>query len=166
MGDKTSAVGWHYKNKLVKSALICHDAVTLVARTLASLVSASGHCLASQHFRGEDNIVFLLSFQGDDRKSEATSKAHPLATDSPSNSELTRRFQLHLPQMISLGFEISQMPDEISCFVTQAIHTAEFSWIRSKKTFTNQSSEFGVGGQNSAKPKWVLSTHSSMMHRQ
>ena len=141
--------------------------MTLVARTLASLVTKSGHCLASQHCHGEYNVVSdLLSFQGTDRTSEASSKSHPLAPDSPSNSELTRRFHLHLPQLIPRGFEISQLPDEIGCFVTQAMQTAESSWIRSRKVPTKRSTESGAGGRNFARTKWELSTHSSMMHPQ
>ena len=165
--DNTSAIGWLYKTKGVKPDSLYYEAVTLVARKLASLVTKSGHCLASQHCRGEYNVVSgLLSFQGTDRKSEASSKTHTLAPDSPSNSEPTRRFHLHLPQLIPRGFEISQLPDEIGCFVTQAMKTAELSWIRSRNVPTKRSTEYGTDGCNFARTRWEISTHSSMMNPQ
>jgi len=65
-----------YTTKGMKPDSLYYDAVTLVARKLASLVTKSGHCLASQYCRWEQNVVVsdLLSFQGTDRKSEVSSK--------------------------------------------------------------------------------------------
>ena len=49
LGDNTSAIGWLYKTKGVKPDSLYYEAVSLVARKLVSLVTESGHCLASQH---------------------------------------------------------------------------------------------------------------------
>jgi hypothetical protein len=76
--------------------------VQLIARKLAWLVSASSHCLASQHIKGNHNTVAnLLSYAGD-----VGEKAHPLANDYPNDMILTEP-QSCIPQLIPEGFVIS-----------------------------------------------------------
>jgi len=115
LGNNTSAIGWLYKTRGVKKATHYDQPVNFVARKLAIVVTESNHSLASQHCLGDNNVVSdLLSFQGTDRLSERTGKSHPLAPDSPSNAELTRRFHKFLPQLIPPGFDVLPLPDDIA----------------------------------------------------
>jgi hypothetical protein len=105
-----------------------------IAIKLARLVIDSTHCLASQHIKGEQSTVFdLLSYAGDVR-----GYSHPLAPDIPSDSVLTQRFHLHIPQLIPEGFDISPLPSKISSFVIQALQTIELSWIQNRKKVWHQ----------------------------
>jgi hypothetical protein len=83
---------------------LCYDALQLGARKLATLIADSEHCLASQHIKGDANLVadLLSCWSGDVRGSQ-----HPLAMDQPSDEELTRRFHSHHPQLIPECFRIS-----------------------------------------------------------
>jgi hypothetical protein len=68
LGDSTPAIGWLYKSGklLPDSAYIPVQLILKVAR----LITASTHCLASQHLKGDQNKVSdLLSFAGDAEES-------------------------------------------------------------------------------------------------
>ena len=72
-------------------------------------------CLASQHIKGDLNVVAdLLSFAGNGDRG----KAHPLAYDDPPNDILTQRFRDYLPSQVPANFEICQLSSEILSWVT------------------------------------------------
>ena len=93
IGDNTSAIGWMHKSGKLNPSSIYYAPVQLIARKIARLLLRSSHCLASQHIKGDDNVVSdLLSFAGNVRGYD-----HPLALDIPSDETLTQRFHDHLP---------------------------------------------------------------------
>jgi hypothetical protein len=117
LGDNTAAIGWLFKSGKLQFDSPYYTAVQLIARRLARLITASSHCLASQHIKGDKNTVSdHLSFAG-----ETQGDPHPLAPDYPSDFVLTERFHSSLPQLVPPGFNISPLPNEISCFIIQAI---------------------------------------------
>jgi hypothetical protein len=93
LGDNTFAIGWMYKSGQLLPGSPYYEPVQLIARKLARLITASSHCLASQHIKGDYNTVTdLLSYAGDVRR-----KAHPLANDYPCDTLLTERFHSCIP---------------------------------------------------------------------
>ena len=81
VGDSTSAIGWLFKTSKLESLPDGgYDAHLFVARHLANVLIEHNCCLASQHIRGEANVVAdLLSFSGQSERG----KPHPLASDDP-----------------------------------------------------------------------------------
>ena len=145
LGNNTSAIGWLFKSGKLPSNSRYFEAVQFVARKLASLILESSHCLASQHLKGEHNVVAdWLSYAGSQR-----GEPHPLAPDFPSDEVLTQRFHNHVPQLIPPGFAISPLPSEISSFVSQVLQIAESSWIQNKKIPTKEVTECGADGLGS-----------------
>jgi hypothetical protein len=160
IGDNTSAIGWLYKASKLDPSSPYYKAVQLIARKLARLITDSTHCLASQHIKGEQNIVSdLLSFEG-----TARGYAHPLAPDFPSDSILTERFHSCIPQLIPEDFAISPLPSEILSFLTLALQTIESSLIQSKKSPTKNETECGAGGSPSAQRPASTLTPSSLSY--
>jgi hypothetical protein len=160
VGDNTSAIGWLFRSSRVPEELVYYDAVQLVARQLAVLVIESEHCLASQHTKGEANVVAdLLSWSNDARGTQ-----HPLAADDPSDAELTLRFHSHLPQLVPRAFKISPLPSEVLSWITLALRTVELSWMRNKRRETKQGIESGVGGLPFAPWPESLTTPSSLLY--
>jgi hypothetical protein len=147
MGDNTSAIGWMHKSGKLKPGSIYHAPVQLIARQIARLVLPSTHCLASQHIKGDKNVVSnLLSFAG-----KVRGYNHPLALDIPSDLTLTQSFHDHLPQLIpEEGFAISPLPNKISSFVTQALQMTESSLNQNKKSLTKNATAPGDAGYPSA----------------
>jgi hypothetical protein len=146
LGDNTSAIGWLFKSGKLPFDSPYYKAVQIIARKLARLITASSHCLASQHIKGDKNTVAdLLSFAGETR-----GDPHPLAPDYPSDLVLTERFHSSLPQLVPAGFNISPLPNEISYFVIHALQTLELSLTQSKNPPTRTKTESGVGGPRSA----------------
>ena len=146
LGDNTSAIGWLYKSGKLAFDSPYYKAVQIIARKLARLVTGSSHCLASQHIKGDKNTVSdLLSFAGDTR-----GEPHPLASDYPSDHVLTTRFHSCIPQLIPVGFVISPLPSEISCFIILVLQTLESSLTQSKSQHTKTRTESGAGGPRSA----------------
>ena len=93
-----------------------------MARKLAELITDSSHILASQHLKGQKNVVAdLLSYVGSSREEPS-----PIAPDNPSDAELTRRFHSLLPQLIPQSFTILPLPDEILSFATLALVSRAF----------------------------------------
>jgi hypothetical protein len=65
LGDSTSAIGWLYKSGKLLPDSVYYIPVQLISK-VARLITASTHCLASQHLKGDQNKVSdLLSFAGD-----------------------------------------------------------------------------------------------------
>jgi hypothetical protein len=96
VGDNASGIGWLFRSSRI-------DQKSLYYYGLAMMVTDSEHCLASQHIKGETNLVAnLLSWSCD-----ARGAPHPLALDDPSNKELTLRFHSHLPQLIPKSLDVS-----------------------------------------------------------
>jgi hypothetical protein len=125
LGDSTSALGWLYRASRIPESSFYHEAVTFIARKVARLITATTHCLASQHLKGSLNVVAdLLSYCGLSRAAP-----HPIAADNPDDRTLTRRFHSLLPQLIPHNFEISPVPDEILSFVVLVLRTTELSFI-------------------------------------
>ena len=91
----------------------------MVARQLATLVLENDHCLASQHLKGELNVIAdFLSFDGSSRN-----KAHPLAFDCPPDTILTQRFHRYLPAQIPANF--SPLPSKILSWIAVILQTHE-----------------------------------------
>jgi hypothetical protein len=149
LGDNTSAIGWLYKSRKLEPDSLYYRPVQMIARKLAHLITDSTHCLASQHIQGDQNTVSdLLSFDGNDR-----GYRHPLASNSPPDDILTRRFHSHIPQMIPEAFKISPLPSEISSFLIRALQTIGSSWIRSKRKPTRKRTVPGDDGPPSVPPQ-------------
>jgi hypothetical protein len=78
------------------------------------LLLQSKHYLATQHLKGDYNVVAdLLSYSGTVR-----GKPHPLASDHPPDDILTHRFHTHLTSQIPANFQISPLPSEILSWIT------------------------------------------------
>jgi hypothetical protein len=160
LGDNTSAIGWLFRSSQLDGTSIYYAAVQIAARHLATLLINSSHCLASQHLKGELNIVAdLLSYEGTDRHEH-----HPLAPDNPSDDELTHRFHTFLPQLIPHNFKISPLPNDILCWTMQVLHTAELSLMQSKSKATNPRTVSGDDGSHSAPIVALPETHSSLLY--
>ncbi|KAI2504384.1 hypothetical protein MHU86_10063 [Fragilaria crotonensis] len=83
IGDNTSAIGWLYKTSGLESSSMEHKAHLFAARHLATILMKYDCCIASQHIKGESNVVAdLLSFAGNDNRD----KTHPLAHDDPQTT--------------------------------------------------------------------------------
>ena len=83
IGDNTSAVGWLHNSSHFKVA--AQEAHLMIARRVALLVLDANSCLASQHIRGDLNMVARLpSFLGG-ILTWAGGKKHPIAFDNPLN---------------------------------------------------------------------------------
>jgi hypothetical protein len=51
--DYTSTIGWLYEASHLLPGSPYYEPVQLIAQKLACLVTASSHCLASQHIKGD-----------------------------------------------------------------------------------------------------------------
>jgi hypothetical protein len=113
MGDNTLAIPWLHKAGQLKPGSAYYAPVQLIARQVARLLLGSSHCLASQHIKGDENVLSdLLSFAGN-----VPGYDHLLGLDNPSDATLAQRFHNHIPQLIPAGFVISPLPSKISSFV-------------------------------------------------
>ena len=143
IGDSSSAIGWLFRTSALDLTLPIHRAHPMVARHLASLLIEHDCCLASQHLRGDHNVVAdLLSFSGASKRG----KRHPLAQDNPPNDVLTDRFLSMLTEQVPANFVISQLPSEVLSWVTLALQTAASSGRAAKSPETKNSTGFGVDG--------------------
>jgi hypothetical protein len=158
VGDNTSAIGWMFRSSKVPKESLYYAALQMGARKLATLIIDSEHCLASQHTKGQANMVAdLLSWSGDVRGAP-----HPLALDDPSDAELTLRFHSHLSQLIPATFEISPLPSEILSWITLALQTIELSWNQNKKWDMRLATEFGDDGSTTVLSPGRLTTRTSL----
>jgi hypothetical protein len=160
LGDNTSAIGWLFTSSKFPSSSLAHKAHLMVARQLATLVLKNDHCLASQHLKGELNVVAdFLSFDGSSRE-----KSHPLAFDCPPDSILTQRFHQYLHQQIPANFAISPLPSKILSWIVAILQTHESYVMEDRKARTNQKIAAGADGLVSApKPDSKL-TPSSLLY--
>ena len=95
-----------------------HDAHLFVARTLATVLINHNACIASQHIKGELNVVAdFLSFSGLSERGEP----HPLAHDNPPNNVLTQQFLDKLTEQVPVDFVIFQLPREVLSFVSRVL---------------------------------------------
>jgi hypothetical protein len=162
LGDSTSAIGWLHSTSTLDPTWQAHKAHLMVARKVAGLILAHDCCLATQHIRGEMNIVAdLLSFSGDITR--AGGKKHPIAFDSPPNDVLTQRFHDHYSSQIPATFEIAQLPREILLWVTLVLQTAELSLTAKRKGPVKTGTAHGAAGEDSAKKPGTL-TPSSLLY--
>ena len=108
--DSTSAIGWLFKSSTLDSSPGAgHAAHFFVARKLATILIGHAACIASQHIKGEQNLVAdLFSFSG---TSELGKPHHPLAHDNPPNDFLTQRFRDEFTEQVPEDFVISQLPN-------------------------------------------------------
>ena len=145
VGDSTSAIGWLFKTSGFSSADNEH-----AAQHLATILIKNGKCLASQHLRGELNVLAdLLSFAGISERG----KAHPLAADDPPNDVLSHRFRHHLTFQVPANFRISQLPAEVLFWVTQVLRTATSSLGAAKKGGMKTPTGRGDDGKDSARAR-------------
>jgi hypothetical protein len=160
IGDNTSAIGWLFSSGKMPTDSLSFKAVQVVARKVARLILGSEHCLASQHIKGELNVVSdLLSFEGGPR-----GKPHPLAFDEPDDELLTSRFHEHLSTQIPRAFRISRLPREILSWITLVLRIAELSVMPVAKPQTKTRTAPGDGGSPSASPAASGTTPSSLLY--
>jgi hypothetical protein len=57
LGANTSAMRWLFKSDKLSFDSPCCNAVQIIARKLASLVTNTSHCLVGQHIKGDKNAV-------------------------------------------------------------------------------------------------------------
>ena len=144
IGDNTSAIGWLHHTAHLDPDGATQMAHLRVARKLARVLIKYNCCLASQHVKGELNVVAdLLSFEGEER-----GKKHPLAYDQPPNDVLTERFIQHFPSQVTENFNISRLPNEISSWITRVLQTVELSLTANRRAATRVST--GCGGDGKA----------------
>ena len=161
IGDNTSAIGWLYRTSNLDPSEGAHDAHLFVARHLTSLLLEHNCCIASQHINGKTNVVAdLLSFTGTGERG----KPHPLASDSPPNDVLTQRFRSQLTSQVPKSFSISQLPNEILCWITQVLQIAASSLQAVKKVDTKTPTEFGGDGQAFARMSGTKPTPASLCY--
>ena len=161
IGDNTSAIGWLFKTSQLDPTWRAHDAHLFVARHLATILLEFDCCIASQHIKGEMNVVAdLLSFTGEGERG----KDHPLAYDNPPNDILTQRFHSHLPSQVPENFAICQLPSEILSWVIQVLQIAASSLTAVKKDGMRASTESGDDGEGSAKSPAAEMTPSSLCY--
>ena len=143
IGDNTSAIGWLLKTANLDPDHAAHAAHLFAARHLASVLMKHNCCLALQHIKGELNTVAdLLSFAGKGDRG----KPHPLAHDDPPNDVLTRRFHEHLSSQVPVNFKISQLLNEILCWVTRVLRITASSLGVARKDATRTQTDCGDGG--------------------
>lgn len=161
IGDNTSAIGWLHNSSRLDTSWDAHTAHLQVARKIATLLIDFRCCLASQHLKGELNVVAdLLSFAGDDSRG----KSHPIAADMPANDELTCRFLSSFPSQVPANFAISQLPDEILSWTTQVLRAAESYLTDDKKAAMSRTTEHGAGGMDTALTSGTVLTPSSLCY--
>ena len=161
IGDNTSAIGWLHNTSRLDTTWDAHNAHLKVARKIASLLTDFQCCLASQHLKGELNVVAdLLSFAG----GASRGKAHPIAADMPANDELTCRFLASYPSQVPANFAISQLPQEILFWTTQVLQVAESYLTADKKAATNPATEPGEDGKDTADTSGMELTPSSLCY--
>jgi hypothetical protein len=160
IGDNTSAIGWLFSSGKMPTDSLSFKAVQVVARKVARLILGSEHCLASQHIKGELNVVSdLLSFEGGPRD-----KPHPLAFDEPDDELLTARFHQYLSTQIPHDFRVSRLPKEILSWITLVLRIAELSVTPAAKQPTKMRTEPGADGSLSASPAASGTTPSSLLY--
>ena len=158
IGDNTSAIGWLHHTAHLDPGGPTSNAQLKVARKLARVLLKYDCCLASQHLKGELNVVAdLLSFDGEER-----GKRHPLAFDHPPNDVLTERFRKYLPTQVTEDFAISQLPDEISSWITQVLRIVERSLTDSRRAATKASTACGEGGRVTVNTSGIMGTPTSI----
>ena len=161
VGDSSSAIGWLFKSSGFNPTSGEHDAHLVVARKLATLLLDHDKCVASQHIKGELNVVAdLLSFAGTNERG----KAYPLAFDNPPNDILTHLFRHHLTSQVPENFQISQLPPEILCWVTLVLQTATSSLGAAKRDGTKDRTESGEDGKDSAGARGIETIPSSLCY--
>jgi hypothetical protein len=162
IGDNTSAIGWLHNSLRLDTTWDAHKAHLQVARKIARLLIDFRCCLASQHLKGELNVVAdLLSFAGDDSRV----KSRPIAADMPANDELTRRFLASYPSQVPASFAISQLPDEIPSWSTQVLQVAESYLTADKRAAMSHSTEPGKGGSGTVATSATALTPSSLCYQ-
>ena len=144
VGDSTSAIRWLFKSsKLNSSPGAGHAAHLFVARKLASILIDHAACIASQHIRGEQNLVAdLLSLSGTSERGNP----HPLAQDNPPNDVITQQFRDEFTEQVPEDFVISQLPNEVLSFVLRALQIAAWSLGVMENPGTRTPTESGVDG--------------------
>ena len=162
VGDNTSAIGWLHSTSRLDPTWGAHNAHLLVARKLARLLMEHRCCLASQHIKGELNLVAdWLSFSGSGR-----GKHHPLAFDDPPDDILTARFHALIPSQIPANFEISRLPSEILCWTTRVLQIAASYLMDEGKGATKATTGPGGDGSGSVPPSDTPVTPSSLLYPQ
>ncbi|KAI2497634.1 hypothetical protein MHU86_16883 [Fragilaria crotonensis] len=160
IGDNTSAIGWlHYSSRLDTRG-DDQSAHLLVARKIATLLINFRCCLASQHLKGDLNIVAdLLSFAGEALRG----KRHPIAADMPANDELTIDF---LPRTHHRYRRTCHLPTagRDAILTTQVLRIAESSLTQGKRAATNPSTGRGEGGKVTAITSGTMLTPASLCY--
>ena len=161
IGDNTSALGWLHNTSHLNPTWEAHTAHLTVARKIATLLMEFKCCLASQHIKGELNLVTdLLSFSG----SAGRGKKHPLASDDPANDELTARFLSAIPSQVPENFAISQLPDDVLSWVTQVLQVAESSLTADRKGVTRSTTGLGDDGKGTVDTSATTMTSASLCY--
>ena len=161
IGNNTSAIGWLHNSSRLDTTWDAQMAHFQVARKIASLLIDFRCCLASQHLKGELNVVAdLLSLAGDDSRG----KSHPIAADMPANDKLTCRFLASYPSQVPEDFVISQLPEEILSWTTQVLQVAESYLTADKRAATSRTIEPGADGAGTATTSGTELTPTSLCY--
>ena len=161
VGDNTSAIGWLFRTASLDHVGHAHEAHLFVARTLAQLLLEHDCCIASQHIKGDLNVVAdLLSFTGTSERD----KPHPLAFDNPPDDILTQRFHANLASQVPENFNISPLPNAILCWIIRVLQIAASSLEVAKKGGTRTLTESGDAGLDSDGRLGSALTHFSLCY--
>jgi hypothetical protein len=132
----------------------------MVAQQLASLLLKHNHCLATQHIKGDANIVpDLLSFAGADCR-----KVLPLAYDYPTDLIITQHFHQHLPDQIPADFAISPLPKKVVSWVAAVLQMHKLYLTADKRAPMSPTTEAGTAGSVSAPNLASLLTPTSLLY--
>ena len=79
IGDNTSTIGWLHSTTHLDPRSPAHAAHLIVARHLVPVVMEASCCLASQHLKGEHNVVAdLISFaKTEENNTPSPTTIHP-----------------------------------------------------------------------------------------
>ena len=161
IGDNTSAIGWLHNTSRLDPTWAAHDAHLVVSRKIAKILMDKQSCIASQHLKGELNVVAdWLSFVADGR-----GKEHPLAFDDPPDDVLTERFLKLLPSQVPENFRIEQLPKEILSWVVLVLRISDSSLTDDKKVATKDPIAPGEDGPNSVRALGAETTISSISYQ-
>jgi len=157
IGDNTSAIGWLHNTSRLNPNWKAHAVHLKVARKIAEIVLEREHCIASQHIKGEWNVVAdVLSFEGNER-----GKPNPVAYDNPDDETLTQRIRTTFPSQVPETFAISPLPTNVFCWTVLMLQTAEATLTEDKKGATKEATVPGDDGLGSATNPDTSTIHSS-----
>ena len=96
------------------------------------------------------------------RRGGTRKEAPPSVWTTHQNDVLTERFRKYLPTQVTEDFAISQLPDEISSWITQVLRIVERSLTDSRRAATKASTAYGEGGRVTVNTSGIVGTPTSI----